>query len=167
MFESTPITRRQATCATVLGALAVAVPRLASAAPADGKDPAIAELVAAHNKAFTAHDLPGVLACFTPKATLMGTAPGELWVGQEELSTAYKHMFADFDAGQQQFENLWREARVVGEVAWFMAVTKVTMSAKGKKREFGMNLSIVCERSADKWLINTMHFSNLVSAAKS
>ena len=29
----------------------------------------------------TSHNLKGVMACLTEKAVIMGTGPGEIWVG--------------------------------------------------------------------------------------
>ena len=154
------ISRREAACATVLGALAVAtLPALGQEDQTDG----IQALIHAHNEAFTQHDLKAVVGLFTDKAILMGTAPGELHSGHAEIANAYKHMFADFDAGKQKFQNLWRDVKVAGDVAWMMAVSKVTMRKGKSKREFGVNLSVVCQRNVEgQWRISSMHYSNLV-----
>lgn len=156
--------RRQAAGAALLGALAAAVPALAEAKPAQSAMEPIAALLHAHNKAFTAQDLRGVLATMTSNAVLMGTSPGELWAGQGEISDAYRHFFLDFDSGRQRFENLWWDGGVTGNTAWLMAVSKVTMLKGASKREFGLNVSLTCAREGGRWLIRSLHFSNLVKA---
>ena len=57
----------------------------------------IRALLRAHDEAFTAHDMNGVLACFTEKAAVMGSGPGEIWSGPEEIKVAYEHFFEGFD----------------------------------------------------------------------
>ena len=37
----------------------------------------------------------------TEKAAIMGTAPGEIWVGPEDIKVAYEHFFEGFDKGEQ------------------------------------------------------------------
>jgi len=151
----------------MLGALAAVAPTAAEAAPgADSAMAPIRSLVRAHNKAFTEQDLNGVLACFTDRATLMGTGPGELWTGAGEIADAYRHFFLGFDAGRQKFEDLWHEGHISGDTAWLMAVSKVTMNKGSKKDVFGVNLSLVCRNSGGKWQFSTMHFSNLTGPAR-
>lgn len=166
MTDSTPMTRRQVACATALGALAVALPVLAEAKPLPSNLAPLQALVDQHNKAFTAQDLNGVLAAFSPKAILMGTVPGEMWTGHAEISDAYRHYFQDFDKGKQSFENLFAHGRIVGGAAWMVGVSKVTMHKSGKKTEFGANFSLAFEQVGGKWLIQSMHVSNKTAAAK-
>jgi hypothetical protein len=77
--------RREAIIAGVAGvAAAVAVPPTADAQASQGANPdldQIRALLKAHDEAFTNQDLNGVLACFTEKASIMGTGPGR-WMGQ-------------------------------------------------------------------------------------
>ncbi len=153
------MSRREAAGATVLGALAVAsLPVLGQSD--EGEQ--IKALIHAHNEAFTAHDLKGVVGLFTEDGIMMGTAPGELWKGREEITGAYRHLFADFDAGHQKFDNLWRDVRMSGDVAWLMGVAKVTLRKGKRKTSFGTNISVVCQRVNGQWKISTMHYSNLV-----
>lgn len=157
--------RRQATLAA-FGALALAAPKMAQAAEADGSVEALKALLEAHNKAFTAQDMAGVLATLSPEVTIMGTAPGELWIGHDEAEDAYVHFFGDFDPGQQSFESLWHQGNVGPKGAWLMSVSKVTMVKESKKTEFGLNMSLVCENADGRWRIRAMHFSNLAAPAK-
>jgi ketosteroid isomerase-like protein len=65
-------------------------------------------LLKAHDEAFTSQDLNGVMACFTEKASIMGTGPGEIWSGPDEIKVAYEHFFEGFDKGEQKFEYQFR-----------------------------------------------------------
>ena len=72
--------RREAIIAGVTGITAAVA--TASAADADSSQEAnpdldqIRALLKAHDQAFTNQDLDGVMACFTEKASIMGTGPG-------------------------------------------------------------------------------------------
>ena len=63
----------------------------------------IRALLKAHDDAMTSHDLEGVLATLAPKAVIIGTGPGEVWSGPEEIKDAYEHFFQGYDKGQQDF----------------------------------------------------------------
>lgn len=162
------LSRREATLAA-LGAVALAVPAMSLPAEAGPRDSveALKALLKAHDDAFTAHNLQGVLATLSPRCALMGTGPGELWVGHKEIGEAYTQFFKDFDPGKQSFEMLWHDGNMGPMGAWLMVKTKVTMTKGAAKSEFGLNVSIACEKHAGKWLIRGMHFSNLTPASKS
>jgi len=42
------------------------------------------------------------MACFTEKAAIMGSGPGEIWSGPDEIKVAYQHFFDGFDKGEQK-----------------------------------------------------------------
>ena len=63
----------------------------------------IRALLKAHDEAMTNQDLKGVMACFTEKAAIMGTGPGEIWVGPGEIKVAYEYLFEGFDKGADCF----------------------------------------------------------------
>ena len=158
--------RRAATLAAVFVPAAVAglAPRSARAAEQATEDAATAEvraLLAAHDKAFTAHDLDGLLKTFSPKAAVVGTGPGELWVGRDEITVAYRHFFEGFDVGKQSFQYLWRQGHVGADTAWLTTLTRVSMTKAGQAAEFGLNLSLVAEKIDGHWSISSLHFSNL------
>ena len=100
-------------------------------------------------------------------AVMMGTGPGELWVGQDEIRNAYTHFFEDFDPGKQSFESLWHHGNVGPQGAWLMNVSKVSMTRGSSTTEFGLNSSLVAVKADGKWLIQAMHFSNLTPATQS
>lgn len=165
MTETLTIPRRRVAFAVALGAIAAATPSFAEGGKPSPEVEALKALLDAHDKAFSAQDEKGVLALFAPSATILGTGPGEIWGGHDEIATAYRHFFEGFDAGKQKVESLWRDGHVLGEMAWLMAVTKVTMTKGANTAEIGINLSVTFEKAAGKWLIRAMHFSNLTGGS--
>jgi len=158
--------RRAATLAAAIVPAAVAglAPRAARGAEEKADDAATAEvraLLAAHDKAFTAHDLDGLLKTFAPKAAVVGTGPGELWVGRDEISVAYRHFFEGFDTGKQSFQYLWWQGHAGAETAWLTTVGRVSMTKAGQTHEFGLNISLVAEKTDGRWSFSSLHFSNL------
>ena len=85
--------RREAIIAGVVGiSAAVAAAPTADAQTSKEANPdldKIRALLQAHDEAFTNHDLNGVMACFTEKAAIMGSGPGEIWSGPDEIKVAY------------------------------------------------------------------------------
>jgi hypothetical protein len=134
---------------------------------AQGMDPKVeAEIrgtLQKHDKALTDQDLATVMGTYAPgpNTVLMGTGPGERWVGKEEIEDAYKHFFQDYDKGTLITECYWNSSGSNGTMAWVMAMCKFTDSLKDKKREYGINLSVALEMLEGKWYIRTFHFSNL------
>lgn len=166
MSDMSRISRREAAAATLLGAIAVALPSTAEAKSASDGNASLKALVAAHHKAFNAQNLDGVLALMAPGVVLMGTAPGELWAGHQEVADAYKHFFTLFDPGKQSVETQWTHAQVGVDLASVLAVAKVTVTKGSDKRVFGLNMSMVCEKHGEKWLLSSLHLSNLAAPEK-
>lgn len=145
--------------------LLLAVAFAAACAPALAADDPLAGLrdaFAAHEQAFNAHDLNGVVALFAPgdKTVVMGTGPGEQWIGSERISDAYRHFFADFDSGTLQRDCPWVLADVGGDIGWISATCNYTDSLKGKQRNYALNVSAVLQRLDGAWKLRAMHFSN-------
>jgi ketosteroid isomerase-like protein len=154
--------RREVILAGVLAAVAGSPVANAQAAPAeDPKVEPIRALLQAHDVAFTNHDLDGVLACFGEKAAIMGSGPGEIWSGPDEIKVAYQHFFEGFDKGEQKFEYQFRIGGVSPEMGWLMTAGNVTGKKAGKDFAFPLNLSLTVATNSDKWLIASMHFSTL------
>ena len=106
----------------------------ADAQASEGTNPdldQIRALLRAHDEAFTNHDLKGVMACLTEKAAIMGTGPGEVWSGPDEIKVAYEHFFEGFDKGEQKFEYQFKIGGVTSEMGWLMTAGNV----KGKRTE--------------------------------
>jgi ketosteroid isomerase-like protein len=161
--------RREAIIAGMAGvATAVAVAPTAEAQAAKGTNPdldQIRALLRAHDEAFTKQDLNGIMVCLTGKAAIMGTGPGEIWSGPEEIKVAYEHFFDGFDKGEQKFEYQFRIGGVTSEMGWLMAAGNVTGKKDAKEFAFPLNLSLTVAKKGGKWLIAAMHFSTLTGGA--
>lgn len=165
MPDHMTLTRREVMAFTA-GAAAFAATALADAQtkPATPVNPDLEKLKAlldSHGKAFSAHDLPGVLKHFAPDAILIGTGPGEIWGGPEEIGKAYTNFFQVFDKGKQSADRLFVDGNIIGGMAWLVAMSKMTVTKGGKTSEFGLNSSLVFERQGDEWQIKVLHISNI------
>ena len=131
-------------------------------------DPAAVEALKAlfdtYHKAFSAHDLPAVIKLFSPDAVMIGTGPGEIWGGPEEIGTAHKNFFQLFDPGKQKQQAEFRDGHVLGDMAWLVAMSNVSLTKGVTTTEFGLNASAVFERTGGEWLIRVLHLSNVTSA---
>ena len=114
-----------------------------------------------HDEAMTNHDLGGVMKCLTENAAIMGTGPGEFWVGPDEIKMAYEHFFETFDKGAQHFEYQFRIGGVGTDMGWLMASGNVTAKKEGKEFTFPMNTSLTVAKKSDEWRIAALHFSTL------
>ena len=160
MSKHVILSRREIALGAALIGMTAAVSNQAKAA--DSVE-AIKALVESYQKAFSAHDMEGILSLFAPKAIVVGTGPGEIWGGTAEIREAYRRFFDLFDKGKQTHETLFTDGQVLGDMAWLVSMSKMTFSKGSNKTEFGMNLSVVFEKSGGKWLVRTLHFSNLTS----
>ena len=136
---------------------------LSCLAVAQGDDEAIREVFRSHNQALDAHDIDALMALYADndELVLLGTGPGERWLGQEAVRNAYLQFMTDFDAGTTDNHCTWTMLGSRGDAAWLSAMCQVTDYLANVKREFALNLSTVLVRDADAWRIQTMHFSNL------
>jgi uncharacterized protein (TIGR02246 family) len=161
--------RREAIIAGVVGiSAAVAAAPTADAQASKEANPdldQIRALLQAHDEAFTKHDLNGVMACFTEKAAIMGSGPGEIWSGPDEIRVAYEHFFEGFDKGEQKFEYQFRIGGVTSEMGWLMTAGNVNGKKDGKEFVFPLNLSLTVAKKEGKWLVAAMHFSTLTGSA--
>ena len=159
--------RREAIVAGVAGiAVTVAARPVANAETSPDEHPeveSIRALLRTHDEAFTNHDLEGVMACFAPKAAIMGTGPGEVWSGPEEIKAAYQRFFETFDKGDQKFEYQFKIGRLSSDMGWLMTSGNVNGKKDGKDFAFPLNLSLTVGKTEGKWLIAAMHFSTLTS----
>jgi len=123
-----------------------------------------------HDAAMTGHDLQAVMDAYVqgPQTVVMGTGPGEMWVGPEEIRDAYTHFFEDYEKGGQNFQYSTVTAGTRGGVAWVSAMGNVVLVKGGQKREVPMNVSAVMVRikKDGEWRIQQMHFSTLVGAVE-
>ena len=126
----------------------------------------IRALLKRHDKALTNHDLNGVMETLTEKAAIMGTGPGEIWAGPDEIKAAYENFFKGFDKGQQDFEYHFKIGGVGADMGWLMTSGNVTGKKDGKEVAFPLNLSLTVAKDAGNWKIAAMHFSTLTGDDK-
>jgi ketosteroid isomerase-like protein len=116
----------------------------------------------AHEKALDNHDLKGVMRLYAPgdQTVVMGTEPAERWQGAAAIEDAYKHFFADFDAGTLHRECPWVESGTSGDLGWVAASCEYKDSLKDKPRQYALNVSVVLKKEGDGWKLLAMHYSN-------
>ena len=139
----------------------------ASAADAKAENPeldAIRALLKSHDDAMTNHDLKGVMATLSEKASIMGSGPGEMWVGPEEIKDDYEHFFQGYDKGQQEFDYKFKVGDLGSDMGWLMASGNIKGKKDGKAFEFPINVSLTVAKAGGKWQIASMHFSTLTGA---
>lgn len=160
--------RKEAIMGIATIAAATAVPSVVSAqkpeAEAEAENPElepIRALLKAYDTAFTNHDLDGVMATMSEKAAIMGTCPGEIWSGADEIKAAHKHLFEGFDAGKQSFDYEFNIGQVSSDTGWMLTSGNVTGTKEGKEFTFPVNISLTATKQGGKWLIAAMHFSTL------
>ena len=165
MHEHTTLTRREVMAYTV-GAAAFTATALAdaqtkAAAPANPELEKLKTLLDSYHKAFSAQDVAGVLKHFAPDAIVMGTGPGEIWGGPEEIGKAFTNFFQVFDKGKQSAERLFVDGNIIGGMAWLVTMSKMTVTKGSKTSEFGLNSSLAFERQGGEWQIRVLHISNI------
>lgn len=115
------------------------------------------------DKALDAHDVDGVMATFADSddIMLMGTGPGEHWVGKEEIKDAYMHFMEGFEANTLATQCGEGHGSSRGDVVWVTAVCTYTSAQQKDAPGLVMNLSAVVVKQGDDWRFHTMHFSHL------
>jgi ketosteroid isomerase-like protein len=160
--------RREAIIAGVAGiTAAVAVAPTADAQSSQAANPELEQiraLLRAHDEALTNHDVNGIMACLTEKAAIMGTGPGEIWSGPDEIKVAYEHFFEGFDTGEQKFEYQFRIGGLTSDMGWMMTAGNIEGKKGGKEFAFPLNLSLTVAKKEGNWLVAAMHFSTLTGA---
>ncbi|HSI15808.1 MAG TPA: nuclear transport factor 2 family protein [Chthoniobacter sp.] len=148
----------------IAASTAAALGATASAADAKAENPeleAVHALLKAHDEAMTNHDLKGVMATLAEKASIMGSGPGEMWIGPEEIKDAYEHFFQGFDKGEQAFEYKFKVGGLSSDMGWLMASGNIKAKKAGKAFEFPINVSLTVAKAGGQWKIAAMHFSTL------
>src|SRR5215470_11968152 len=121
----------------------------------------IRDLLKAYDTAFTNHDLNGVMATFSDKAAIMGSGPGEIWSGADEIKAAHQKLFEGFDAREQSFDYEFNIGRVMSDAAWMLTSGNVSGKRGGQDFTFPVNISLFATKQGGKWLIAAMHFSTV------
>ena len=115
------------------------------------------------HKALDAHDADALMATYagSDDIMLMGTGPGEHWIGQDEIKDAYSHFMEGFDANTMQVECVDGAGSRADSVVWFTAVCNFNDKKGDEARTYVINLSAVALQEGDAWRFHTMHFSHL------
>ena len=162
--------RRESITAGLAGVTAVAaLSTVANAQEKKADNPELEKVRAvfkAHDAAMGAQDMDGVLASFAPDAVMMGSGPGELWSGTEEIKEAYTNFFKTFDKGAQDFHYNFKFGGLSSDMGWLVSSGEVNGKKDGKKVAFPLNISLAMVKKDGKWHIASMHFSTLTGAAE-
>ena len=135
------------------GSLAVAAEKDA------GPEKEIMEFVQKYQQAFQKKDVDGVMAMYAKDAVMMGTGPGERYVGPEEIRNAYVEYFKTSD--KEEYTLTWHKADKHGDVLWVAGMTHVSAYLKNKKSEFGINWTLVLSKQDGAWKFVQHHISNI------
>ena len=133
---------------------------LARAEPS-GAEAEIRAFLTKHAQAFKARDIDGIMALWAagPDIVLMGTGPGERYVGRKEVREAHLEFFKMFDAEDNRIT--WTKVGSDGNMAWIMAMAQVSSYYKNIRNEFAVNWSAVLKKQDGEWRFVTRHFSIL------
>jgi uncharacterized protein (TIGR02246 family) len=151
-------------------ALALATGVAAGVAQAEVDQPTIDAIKALwqnQHKALDAHDIDGVMATYADSddIMLMGTGPGEHWVGKAEIKDAYTHFMENFDAHTMEVQCGEGVGSGRGDVVWFTGVCNITDKKNDETRQYMLNISAVVIKQGADWRFHTMHFSHLTGSA--
>jgi uncharacterized protein (TIGR02246 family) len=126
----------------------------------------IKKLMESYRAAVGKQDLAGVMKSFAdgPDTVVMGTGPGELYLGKESIENAYRAFFSNFQTEKNKVT--WMKSGVSGNAAWILGTSLITQAQKKGQNEFEMNWSAVLEKKGDEWKIVALHFSHLTSPAE-
>lgn len=124
---------------------------------------AVRDLWQSQYKALDAHDTDAVMATYADSddIMLMGTGPGEHYVGKAEVKDAYAHFMEGFDAHTMESQCGEGAGSTEGNVVWFTAVCNFTDQQGSKARHYTTNLSAVVVKRDDALRFHTLHFSHL------
>ena len=126
----------------------------------------IKKMMESYREAVGKQDLAGVMQSYAdgPDTVVMGTGPGELYVGKESIENAYRAFFSNFKTEKSKIT--WMKSGVNGNAAWILGTSLVTQAQKKGNNEFEMNWSAVLEKKGGEWKIVALHFSHLTSPAE-
>lgn len=123
----------------------------------------IVDVLKGFNQAISARDVEATLSFFAPGpgTVMMGTGPGERWVGLDEIREALEIILTSFE--KENSISTWREFEVEGNIAWGASMRAVTNYMKNRKVEFALNTSMVMAKQDGKWRIVLYHYSNITA----
>ena len=157
------IIRNSALCAMLFLSLGLAV----QICPAQDNSAAANELLSLlnqHDDSLSQKNLEVLMTLYADgkNTVMMGTGPGEKFEGKEAIRSAFETITNDYDKGSLSHTCSWKTGGINGDMAWLAAMCQMTDTAKKKKRQYDLNVSVVFEKVSGKWLIRSMHYSNVV-----
>ena len=161
------IIRNSAICTLLFLTVCLAV----QICPAQDNSAAANELLSLlnqHDDALSQKNLDALMMLYAEgkNTVVMGTGPGEKFEGKESIRSAYEEISKDYDTGSLSHTCSWKTGGINGDMAWLAAMCQMSDTAKKKKRQYELNVSVVFEKMNGKWLIRSMHYSNVVSGKK-
>ena len=137
-------------------------PSTAAAAPDPKMVDEIKAVLEKHDQSLGEKNLDGVLETFAPapNTVVLGTGPGERWVGAQEIRAAYTEMFKDYDPGTLKVNCDWKTGNSDGATAWLAATCLAKDSLKGQSREYPLNVSAAMVKRDGAWRFTMLHMSN-------
>ena len=126
----------------------------------------IKKLIESYQAAVEKQDLAAIMKCFAdgPDTVVMGTGPGELYVGKESIEKAHRAFFSNYVT--EKDKTTWMKSGLNGNAAWLVGTSLITQTQKKGMNEFEMNWSAVLEKQGDEWKIVAFHFSHLTGPDK-
>jgi ketosteroid isomerase-like protein len=123
----------------------------------------VKSVIEQHNMALNTQNIKGIMSIYSsnPSTVLMGTGPGETYVGEEGLSGAYNQIFNRFKADTLSFKYDWVATGSKGDIAWFAVTTTMSGVVNNEQKERAFNMSGLLQKEKGKWRIVSMHFSRL------
>ena len=119
------------------------------------------KLMESYQAAVEKQDLVAIMKCFAdgPDTVVMGTGPGELYVGKESIEKAHRAFFSNYvkETGQDYLD----EKRGKRECGLACRHQPNYPNPKERKNAFDMNWSAFLEKQEDEWKIVAFHFSHL------
>ena len=137
--------------------------------PTESKEmAAVKEAIQKHDEALNKQDLAALMDTYAANAdiVLMGTGPGEVWVGKQNIEETYKHFFKDFKAGSLKHDCPWSMSDQKDNVAWLAVSCQMQDVGKKGKRSYVLNLSAMLIKEQAEWKFQMMHFSQLTSGGR-
>lgn len=119
----------------------------------------IKDFVQNYTEAFQAKDLDTIMAMYSENAVLLGTGPGERFLGKEEISGAYLEYFKAFD--KEESTLTWYKAGSQGDVVWVSGMSHIDTYFKNQKTQFALNWSLVLVKQDGAWKFAQRHISNI------
>ena len=135
---------------------------LSQAGQTDAKAEAgIKKLLDSYRAAVGKQDLAAVVKSFAdgPDTVVMGTGPGEVYLGKESIENAYRAFFSNYKTENSKIT--WMKSGASGNAAWVLGTSLITQTLEKGKNEFEMNWSVILEKEGGEWKIVALHFSNL------